>query len=217
MRCGTSAALGLAAASGAALMVALRPDGAEILVLAILTALALGYTAPPVRLSYRGLGELDVATTHSFCAVLCGFLFQGGAWSAPAPWLLSLPLFFAVLPGITLSGVPYRDADRLAGKRTLAVRTGIPGAYLIAAISAVLAAATAIVLAHIGAAGRVFAGIEYAVLPHLAVLLVVLAGHAQGDAGARRIDGLMALALSYVLWFVAIPLWHLLERDPALM
>ena len=49
------------------------------------------------------------------------------------------------------------------------------------------------------------------------MLLVVLAGHAQGDAGARRIDGLMALALSYVLWFVAIPLWHLLERDPALM
>jgi hypothetical protein len=45
----------------------------------------------------------------------------------------------------------------------------------------------------------------------------MLAGHAQADAGARRLDGLMAVALSYVLWFVAIPLWHLLRQDAAFM
>jgi 1,4-dihydroxy-2-naphthoate polyprenyltransferase len=214
---GIVVALGLAAASGAALMLAAAPGGAVVLMLAVLAVLALGYTAPPLKLSYRGLGELDVAITHSLCAVLCGFLFQGGAWSAPEPWLLSLPLFFAVLPGITLSGVPDHDADRLAGKRTLAVRTGVPGGYLIAAICTLLAAAAAVVLAHTSAAGQVFVGIEYAGLPHAAVLLVALAGHAQADAGARRIDGLMALALSYILWFVAIPLWHLLRQDAAFM
>jgi 4-hydroxybenzoate polyprenyltransferase len=64
--------------------------------------------------------------------------------------------------------VPDHDADRLAGKRTLAVRTGVAVAYLIAAICTVLAAATAILLAHTAAAGQVFAGIEYAVLPHAA-------------------------------------------------
>jgi putative NADPH-quinone reductase/1,4-dihydroxy-2-naphthoate octaprenyltransferase len=216
MRNGILVALGLAAASGAALVLAAAPGvGAALLV--VLTVLALGYTAPPLRLSYRGLGELDVALTHSLCAVLCGFLFQGGAWSAPEPWLLSLPLFLAVLPGITLSGVPDHDADRLAGKRTLAVRAGVRGAYLVAAFCAVLAAAVAIALPHVAAAGRPFAGIEYAVLPHAALLLLSLAHHAVEDAGARRIDGLMALALSYLLWFVAIPLWALLGRDGALM
>ena len=217
VRHGIVAALALAAASGAALMLAAGPDGAAVLALAVLAALALGYTAPPAKLSYRGLGELDVAITHSLGAVLCGFLFQGGAWSAPEPWLLSLPLFCAVLPGITLSGVPDRDADRLAGKGTLAVRTGVRGAYLLAAICTVLAAAAAIALAHVAAVGRVFAGIEYAVLSHAAVLLVMLAGHAQADLGARRIDGLMALALSYILWFVAIPLWNLWRQDAPFM
>jgi hypothetical protein len=70
-------------------------------------------------------------------------------------------------------------------------------------------------LAHTPAASQVLAGIEYAVLPHAAVLLVMLAAHAQADAGARRIDALMAVALGYVLWFVAIPLWHLLRQDAA--
>jgi putative NADPH-quinone reductase/1,4-dihydroxy-2-naphthoate octaprenyltransferase len=217
VRHGIVAALALAAASGAALMLAAGPDGAAVLALVVLTVLALGYTAPPAKLSYRGLGELDVAITHSLGAVLCGFLFQGGSWSAPEPWLLSLPLFFAVLPGITLSGVPDHDADRLVGKRTLAVRTGVRGAYLLAAIWTVLAAAAALMLAHVAAVGRVFAGMEYAVLPHAAVLLVMLAGHAQAGLGARRIDGLMAVALSYLLWFALIPLWHLLRQQAPLL
>jgi 1,4-dihydroxy-2-naphthoate octaprenyltransferase len=217
LRHGIVAALALAAASGVALILATGPDGAAVLALAVLTVLALGYTAPPAKLSYRGLGELDVAITHSLGAVLCGFVFQGGSWSAPEPWLLSLPLFFAVLPGITLAGVPDHDADRLVGKGTIAVRTGLRVAYLLAAICTVLAAAAALMLAHIAAVGRVFAGIEYAVLPHAAVLLVMLAGHAQAEAGARRIDGLMALALSYILWFVAIPLWHLLRQQAPFM
>ena len=185
-------------------------DPRALLALAVLTVLALGYTAPPFKLSYRGLGELDVGLTHSLGAMLCGFVIQGGPWSAPEPWLLSVPLCLAVLPGITLSGVPDHDADRLAGKRTLAVRTGVSGAYLIAANCTALAAAAAIALAHVPALADAFAGIEYGVLPHAAILLLMLACHAQENAGARRIDGLMAVALSYVLWFVAVPLFNLM-------
>ncbi|HEX6110696.1 MAG TPA: NAD(P)H-dependent oxidoreductase [Geminicoccaceae bacterium] len=209
VRGGIAAALGLAAASGAALLLAAGSGPAAVLVLAVLTVLALGYTAPPLKLSYRGLGELDVGLTHSLGAILCGFVLQGGAWLAPEPWLLSVPLCLAVLPGITLSGVPDHDADRLAGKGTLAVRAGVTGAYLIAANCTALAAAAAIALAHMPALAHLFAGIEYGVLPHAAILLVMLAGHVQENAGARRIDGLMAVALAYVLWFVAVPLVNL--------
>src|SRR6195952_4476500 len=38
--------------------------------------LAIGYTVPPLQLCWRGLGEIDVALTHSFAALLCGSLTQ---------------------------------------------------------------------------------------------------------------------------------------------
>ena len=34
----------------------------------------------------------------------------------------------------------------------------------------------------------------------------------RADRDPRRIDGLMALALSYMLWFVGIPFAHALAR-----
>ena len=210
IHCGIAAALVLAAACGAALMAAIGPDPFALLALVLLAVLALGYTAPPLRLSYRGLGEFDVAITHSLGVVLCGFAFQGGAWTAPAPWLLSLPLCLAVLPGITLAGLPDHDADRLAGKGTLAVRTGVRGACLIAANGTALAAAAAITLAHTPAFQPIFAGIQFGVLPHATLLLAMLAAHIRQNQGARRIDGLMAAALSYVLWFVLIPIVNLM-------
>jgi 1,4-dihydroxy-2-naphthoate octaprenyltransferase len=207
---GIAAALGLAAISGAGLAAAVGANLVAALALVLLTVLGLGYSAPPLRLSYRGLGELDVGITHSLCAVLCGFVFQGGAWAAAEPWLLSLPLGLAVLPSITRAGVPDHDADRQAGKGTLAVRAGVPGAYALAAGGTVLAAAAATLLTQVPAAARAFAGIEYGVLPHAAVLLVMLAAYGRQNAGARRIDGLMIVALSYILWFALIPLLNLL-------
>lgn len=41
-----------------------------------ITVLALGYTLPPLKLSWHGLGEADVALTHSLGVMLCGFVFQ---------------------------------------------------------------------------------------------------------------------------------------------
>jgi 4-hydroxybenzoate polyprenyltransferase len=125
------------------------------------------------------------------------------------PWLLSLPLFLAVLPGITLSGVPDHDADRAVGKRTLAVRAGIRGAYGIAALCTVLAAGVALGLERAPALTPLLAGIGYGVLPHALLLLLLLARHARRAPRAERIDRLMVVALTYILWFVAVPLWHL--------
>jgi 1,4-dihydroxy-2-naphthoate octaprenyltransferase len=185
------------------------PAAVVLTLLGVLAVLALGYTVPPLRLSYRGLGELDVGVTHSLGAILAGFVFQGGAWTAPEPWLLSLPLCLAVLPGITLSGVPDHDADRAVGKRTLVVRAGLRGAYALATPCTVLAALVALALQQSASVGELFAGIEYVVLPHAALLLGLLARRARRPLRAERIDRLMVAALTYVLWFVAVPLWHL--------
>jgi 1,4-dihydroxy-2-naphthoate octaprenyltransferase len=203
-------ALVLALICGAWLVMA-SGSGAAVagIALAVLTTLALGYTVPPLKLCYRGLGELDVGLTHSPGAILCGFVFQGGDWHAGLPWLLSLPLFLAVLPGITLSGVPDLNADAAVGKRTLAVRTGVRGAYGIAALFTVLAAGTALALQPLPGIGPLFGGIQYGVLPHALLLLWLLARQALLAPQTQRIDRLMVAALAYILWFVGVPLAHL--------
>jgi 1,4-dihydroxy-2-naphthoate polyprenyltransferase len=210
VRRGIAVALALALLCAAWLVLASGSTAAVAgIVLGVLTMLALGYTLPPLKLCYRGLGELDVGLTHSPGAILCGFVFQGGAWHAGLPWLLSLPLFLAVLPSITLSGVPDLDADAAVGKRTLAVRTGVRGAYAIAALFTVLAGGTALALQPVAGVGPLFAGIEYGVLPHALLLLWLLARQARLAPQAQRIDPLMVAALAYILWFVGVPLVHL--------
>ena len=97
--------------------------------------LGLGYTLPPLKFSYRGIGEILVAVTFSTYLILCGFTFQSGAWKDPWPWLISLPLFFVIFSAITLSGVPDYLADRAAQKRTLAVIFGQRSAIILCAAS----------------------------------------------------------------------------------
>ena len=100
----------------------------------------LGYTAPPLKFSYRGLGEIVVAVIFSTYLILCGFVFHGGAWKDPFPWLISLPLLFAVLAAIILSGIPDISADRSANKKTLAVIFGPFRTTILSAVSVSFAA-----------------------------------------------------------------------------
>ncbi|WP_159879966.1 prenyltransferase [Aquitalea denitrificans] len=79
-----------------------------------------GYSAPPLRLNSRGLGELSVAA----CFLL---LPQGMAVLLSGNWLPSLlwaSLPFAVLTSLLLyiNQFPDREADRLAGKWHWVVR-----------------------------------------------------------------------------------------------
>jgi 1,4-dihydroxy-2-naphthoate octaprenyltransferase len=208
------------AAIGAALLLTLMCAGgvlattadfvASSTLLLAMAILAIGYTAPPLRLSYRGLGELDVGLTHATGAILCGFVFQAGALGDPAPWLLSLPLALAVLPSIILAGVPDRDADRAIGKRTLAVRLGARGAFVLAGSFAVLAAVAALIVLWATPVGGLLAGIEYLAPLHAMLLLILLARQAARADQLGRIDGLMVAALTYMVWFVLVPLRHLL-------
>lgn len=178
-------------------------------VLAVLTVLALGYTVSPLKLSYRGLGELDVAVTHSLGVMLCGFVFLGGPWRDPLPWLLSLPLLLAILPSITLSGIPDLEADAAAGKHTLAVRLGQRGALWVAIAFTLLAAATALLWDGLGLADHAYAGIAYVAVPHALWLGWLLYRHLASGVPSGRIDGLMAAALTYVLWFGLVPVLRL--------
>lgn len=208
--------IGIAAALAAFLaasawLLSLTPASASavVSVLGALTILAIGYTAPPLKLCYRGLGELDVAVTHSIGVILCGYVFLGGAWNDALPWLLSLPLLLAIMPSITLSGIPDLEADAAAGKRTLAVRLGQRGTLIVCLIFTLLAAGAALIWHLMDLAGGAFAGIAYVVIPHAALLSWLLYKRIESGTPAGRIDGLMAASLTYVLWFGLFPLFRL--------
>ncbi|MBK8162962.1 MAG: NAD(P)H-dependent oxidoreductase [Gammaproteobacteria bacterium] len=172
--------------------------------------LCLGYTSPPLRFCWRGLGEVVVALTHSFLAVVCGWLLLGGPAADPLPWMLGLPLFWSILPAITLSAIPDLEADSAVGKRTLVAELGAGRALVFCMAAVVAAAAFALAWQVLGIGGDSYAGIGWFVLPHAALLLVMLQRYRRRYRRPTRINGLMATALSYILWFVAVPFWNTL-------
>ncbi|MDO9387327.1 MAG: NAD(P)H-dependent oxidoreductase [Thiobacillus sp.] len=211
IRIGIAVAL-LAFLASTALLLSLVPASALVAVSVlgvVMTLLAIGYTAPPLKFCYRGLGELDVAVTHSIGVILCGYVFLGGAWNDALPWLLSLPLLLAIMPSITLSGIPDLEADAAAGKRTLAVRLGQRGALMLALSFTLLAGGAGLLAQIMNLAGGAFEGIAFVVIPHAALLSWLLAKRIESGKPAGRIDGLMAASLTYILWFGLFPLFRL--------
>ena len=95
--------------------------------LIVVGALAWGYSAPPVRLHSRGLGELTTALAVTVGTPLVAFTAQGGHLDQARVLLLALlplaGLQFAMLLAIEL---PDAAGDAAVGKRTLVVRFGTP-------------------------------------------------------------------------------------------
>lgn len=86
-------------------------------------AIAFFYHAPPLKLSYRGLGELAVLLAYG-PMILCGaYLVQRG--TVPL-WLLHLatPLGVMIAAFLFVNEMPDAKADAASGKNTLVVRLG---------------------------------------------------------------------------------------------
>jgi 1,4-dihydroxy-2-naphthoate octaprenyltransferase len=161
------------------------------------------YSAPPVFLAGRGLGELTVGLDFGLLVVLGAFVVQTGALG-PAPAIASLPLSFLIAAILYMNEFPDLEADRATGKKTLVVRLGrrraitgfyviIFGAYLslvigvvlgflaaaslLALLSAPLAVRAAMVLrAQQGAGPGLVPGIKSLILAHLSCALLLAGG-----------------------------------------
>jgi 1,4-dihydroxy-2-naphthoate octaprenyltransferase len=168
--------------------------------------LGLGYTMPPVRFSYRGLGEFVVSVTHSVYVILCGFVFQGGIWHDPRPWFLSIPLFFSIFAAITLAGLPDRLADKAVRKKTLAVIFGPRVAVLIAISCVCLSYLSALLLTYDKLITLSVTSWNLLVLPHGAFLVFYLLRLMKTGQYGNKINREMGLSLSYIIWFALIPL-----------
>jgi 1,4-dihydroxy-2-naphthoate octaprenyltransferase len=108
-------------------------------------ACAYFYHAPPVRLSYRGLGEAAVGICYG-PLICCGtYLVQRG--SVPLSVVaLSAPLGILIAGFLWINEFPDYRADRQAGKRTLVVRLGRRAASVV--FIALIAAAFVLLLAE---------------------------------------------------------------------
>jgi 1,4-dihydroxy-2-naphthoate polyprenyltransferase len=85
-------------------------------------ALAWAYSAPPLKLMSRGLGEFAVALAWFLVVLGADFVQRRQFFLIPASVALNLALLVAAL--LLINGFPDTGADAAVGKRTLVVRLG---------------------------------------------------------------------------------------------
>jgi 1,4-dihydroxy-2-naphthoate octaprenyltransferase len=163
-----SAALGTLGAC--ALFAAGRPVAAMLGL--VLGGLAWGYSAPPLRLLARGLGELDAALVVAVLVPLCAYAAQTGGLDRLA--LASVaPGAFAMLAMMLCVEYPDERADEAGGKRNLLVRLGRRSTARL--LAALLVAMYLAVAAALGAgAPRSLALFELFTLPLTAGLVLAV-------------------------------------------
>jgi len=130
-----AARLLLVVATATAVVLARRAGPGALILAGAMVGLAWGYSAPPLRLCARGLGELTTAVVVTLLVPLFGYRLQAGEIAAVIVYAAALPcaLQFAMLLAIEF---PDAAGDAAVGKRTLVVRLGPrPAARLYAALT----------------------------------------------------------------------------------
>jgi 1,4-dihydroxy-2-naphthoate octaprenyltransferase len=100
---------------------------------------SLGYTAPPLKFVYRGLGEIAVAIGFGPLMLLGAYVVQTGGALALEPFVASIPIALLVALILYVNEIPDRRGDARVGKRTLPVRfseTTVITGYNVAAAAA---------------------------------------------------------------------------------
>jgi 1,4-dihydroxy-2-naphthoate octaprenyltransferase len=91
---------------------------------------SLFYVAPPIRYGYHGLGEFFVAINMGPIMVVGTYWVISGQPSLRA-LLVSIPVGLMVASILYYQSLPDMKTDEAAGKRTLSVRLGKKGAFLL--------------------------------------------------------------------------------------
>lgn len=196
------ALMGLVAVGGVALVASIGPSLLPIGLAGLLVAWA--YSAPPLKLMSRGLGELAVACAWSGVVVGADVVQRGRIDAVSTALGAGLGLLVANL--LLINGVPDALGDAQVGKRTLAVRLGPRGAACLYAGLAVLAHAALIAWVALGVA-RPTALWGLVSLPLSITAAVLLARHAATPQRLRPAIGLTIAAANVHALVLAAALW----------
>lgn len=158
----------LAIASAVALVALTFATGlSPWLAIAALVLIA-AYSYPPLRLSYRGGGELLQGLGVGVVLPMVGLDAQGAALDARTLVLL-VPTFVMGVAGNVLTSIPDEDADRTAKKGSPAARWGGRGARSASALLHVLAIALGSALLPIAPRAALVVAV-LAITPQIAAL-----------------------------------------------
>jgi 1,4-dihydroxy-2-naphthoate octaprenyltransferase len=173
--------------------------------------MGLGYTSPPLKFSYRGLGEIVVGITHSIYLVVYGYALQTGTLMSALPVFFSIPLFFSVFAAITLAGLPDRLSDSAVTKKTIAVVFGSKTALIFSAIFICFAALSGFIIWYYTLNYCLFVLSLGVITSHALILMWSIYELFTSENYNRRVDKLMTSSLIYIIWFGLIPLGILLD------
>jgi 1,4-dihydroxy-2-naphthoate polyprenyltransferase len=142
----------------AALLLSARPGTPRLVLPLALLIIALSwcYSAPPLRLLSRGLGEVTTALVVTFLTPLLGFYTQSGALRPLLFWAC-FPLCCLQFSMLLTIELPDAAGDAAQGKRTLVVRRGAEWAAIRCAAVLVVAFASLPILFVLGLPARVAA------------------------------------------------------------
>ena len=104
------------------ILLALHPSPALLVIGIVGFIVSLGYTAPPLKFVYRGLGEFAVALGFGPLMLLGAYVVQTDGALAWEPFVASIPVALLVALILYVNEIPDRRGDARAGKRTLPVR-----------------------------------------------------------------------------------------------
>jgi 1,4-dihydroxy-2-naphthoate octaprenyltransferase len=121
----------------AGVWLALRSSPSVLWIGAVGLLLAWAYSAPPLALMARGLGEATVALVWSLVVVGADAVQRGTVFIVPVFTALGFGLLAANI--LLVNGLPDAHADARVGKRTLAVRAGPRGTAALYLLIALLA------------------------------------------------------------------------------
>jgi 1,4-dihydroxy-2-naphthoate octaprenyltransferase len=115
--------MSVAVVCGAFIFVMTR-DPVFLILMAAGGILAVEYTAPPLRLAYRRLGELDIFLLFGVGTVMGSFYLFSGRFDYGS-FSISLPVAFLIAAVIICNEVPDFESDISAGKQNLLSLTGV--------------------------------------------------------------------------------------------
>ncbi|MDI6702694.1 prenyltransferase [Methanothermobacter wolfeii] len=141
------------------------------------------YSAPPIKLSYRGLGEIATSLT--------GFIFPGMGYAVisggldASLLLFSIPLMLLQMVFIVNVEIPDLREDLEGGKKTLPVRIGVDGSRRIMVLSA---SAATLLFGLLEFSPRFAESINFLIMALLSLMVTVPCLHAFLSGSNTRDD-----------------------------
>ncbi len=111
--------------------------------------LGLFYTAPPLKLSYRGFGEIVNVVSIGLLMPGMGYWIMSGGLDLFF-LVFAAPMFFYGLKFIILIEIPDMEGDQIGGKNTLIAKKGRSFGFSVVVVSLVLASSYYVAISLLG-------------------------------------------------------------------